>query len=135
MKLAGTLLSYAFAIGVLCAGLIGGVMWLIQPGAATSHEARVATIPPRIADSIERRKPIPVQANEPAPAKPVMTEANVSLTPAPERPFKIRELNPPPKQHRKPRGETAVAAADAARGAAIRTAAPVVSTARSDVPY
>jgi len=134
MRLAGTLLSYAFAIGVLCAGLIGGVMWLVQPGAATSHEVRAAPIPPRIADSIERRKPIPVQESEPAPAKPVMTDANVSLTPAPVRPFKIRELNPPPKQHRKPRGETAVAAASAP-AAAIRTAAPAVSTARSDVPY
>ena len=134
MKLAGTLLSYALAVGVLCAGLIGGVLWLIHPGAATSREARAATIPPRIAESIERRKPIPVQASEPAPAKPVMTEANASLTPAPVHQFKIRELNPPPKQHRKPRGETAVAAA-AAPAAAIRTAASVVSTARSDVPY
>jgi len=134
MKLAGTLLSYALAVGVLCAGLIGGVLWLIQPGSAISHEARAATIPPRIAESIERRKPIPVQASEPAPAKPVMTEANASLTPAPVHQFKIRELNPPPKQHRKPRGETAVAAASAP-AAAIRTAAPAVSTARSDVPY
>jgi hypothetical protein len=132
MKLAGTLLSYALTVGVLCAALIGGVLWLIQPGAAIPHEARAATIPPRIADSIERRKPIPVQTSEPAPARPVMTEANASLTPAPVRPFKIRELNPPPKQHRKPRGETAVA--DVAT-AAIRTAAPVISTARTDVPF
>lgn len=133
MKLAGTLLSYALTVGVLCAALIGGVLWLIQPGAAIPHEARAATIPPRIADSIERRKPIPVQTSEPAPARPVMTEANASLTPAPVRPFKIRELNPPPKQHRKPRGETAVA--DVAPTAAIRTAAPVISTARTDVPF
>jgi len=133
MKLAGTLLSYALAVGVLCAGLIGGVLWLIHPGAATSREARAATIPPRIAESIERRKPIPVQASEPAPAKPVMTEANASLTPAPVHQFKIRELNPPPKQHRKPRGESAVA--HAAPAAAIRAAAPAVSTARTDVPF
>ena len=133
MKLAKTLLSYTLAIGVLCAGLIGGVMWLIQSGAAIPHEARAATIPPRIAESIERRKPIPVQQSEPAPARPAMTEANVSLAPAPVHPIKIRELNPPPKQHRKPRGETAVA--NAAPAAAIRTAAPVVSTARTDVPF
>ena len=133
MRLAGTLLSYVVAISALCAGLIGGAMWLMQPGGAISHEARVAPIAPRIAESIERKKPFPVQVSEPAPAKPVMTESKASLTPAPVRPFKIRELNPPPKQHRKPRGETAVA--DVAPTAAIRTTAPVVSTARTDVPF
>src|SRR5689334_4483209 len=133
MKLAKTLLSYTLAIGVLCAGLIGGVMWLIQPGSAIPHEARAATIPPRIAESIERRKPMPVRASEPAPVKPIMTEANASLTPAPVHQFKIRELHPPAKQHRKQRGETAVA--NAAPAAAVRPAAPVVSTARTDVPF
>ena len=131
MRLAGTLFSYVVAISVLCAGLIGGVMWLIQPDPAISYEARAAPISPRIADSIERKKPIPVQESEPAPAKPVMTEANVLLTPAPVRSFQIRELAPPPKHKRKPRGETAVA--QQAPGALARAA--TVSTARSDFPY
>ena len=61
MTLARTLLAYALVIGVLCAGLIKGVIWLVQPGPAISREAHVAPIPPRIADSIERKKPIPVQ--------------------------------------------------------------------------
>ena len=132
MKLARTLLSYLFALGLLCAALIGGAMWLIAPGPAVSHEARIAPIPPRLADSIERRKPLPVQEPEhrPEPARPVMTEAAVSLTPAPVRSFKIRELSPPMKPKRKPRGEQGVAQA-----AAAATAAPLVSTARSDVPY
>ena len=102
MRLAGILFSYVLAIGILGAALIGGVMWLVTPGPAVSHEARIAPIPPRLADSIERKKPLPVP--EPEPAKPaiqdaaVMKEAPASLTQAPVRSFKIRELNPPPKQ-------------------------------------
>ena len=133
MALARTLLVYIFGIGILGAALIGGATWLIAPGPAVSHEARVAPIPPRLAESIERKKPLPVP--EPEPAKPAiketsaMTEAAVSLTPAPVRSFKIRELNPPPKKKRKPRGDSGVAQA------AAPAAAPVVSTARSDFPY
>ena len=132
MRLAGTLLSYVVAISALCAGLIGGAMWLIQPGGAISHEARVAPIAPRIAESIERKKPFPVQVSEPAPAKPVMTESKASLTPAPVRPLQIRELTPPTKHKRKPRGETAIA--QQTPGAAV-PAVTAVTTARSDVPY
>ena len=131
MRLAGTLLSYVAAISVLCAGLIGGVMWLIQTGPGISHEARVAPIAPRIAESIERKKPFPVQVSEPAPAKPAMTEAKASLTPAPVRSLQIRELTPPPRHKRKPRGETAIA--QQMPGATAPSAA--VSTARTDFPY
>lgn len=135
MKLAGTFLSYTLAVGILFAGLIGGVKWLVQSGPAISHEARAAPIPPRIAESIERKKPIPVQESEPEPAKPAvtampaMTEASVSLAPAPVRSFNIRELAPA-KPKRKPREH----------GVAESTAAPApvaaaISTARSDFPY
>lgn len=132
LRLAGIFLSYALGIGVLCAGLIGGVMWLVQPGAAVSHEARAAPIPPRIAESIERKKPIIVHESAPEPVKPAMTEANVSLTPASAPSFKIRELTPPAKPKRRPRGDQGVAQAMPAEAP---RAAPVVTTARSDVPY
>lgn len=130
MRLARTLLSYIFVVGILCAALIGGAMWVITPGAAVSQEARVAPIPPRLAESIERRKPLPVREADPEPAKPAMKEAVVSLTPAPARSYKIRELTPPMRQKHKPRGEQGVAQA-----AAPAAAAPTVTTARSDVPY
>lgn len=133
MKLARTLLAYTLVIGVLCAGLINGVLWLVRPGPAISHEARAAPIPPRIAESIERKKPILIKESEPEPAKPAttalpaMTEANVSLAPAPVRSFNIRELAPA-KPKRKPR-ENGVAESPAAPAPA------AISTARSDFPY
>ena len=133
MRLAGILLSYVLAIGFLFAGLVGGVTWLIQPGAAVSGEPRVAPIPPRIADSIERRKPLPVRAEEPESVKPVMKEVNVSLAPPPAGSFKIRELSPPAKQQRTRRDERGVASDQAVP--AVPVPAPVVSTARSDFPY
>jgi hypothetical protein len=131
MRLLGILLSYTAAIGVLCAALIGGTLWLVQPGAAVSGEPRAAPIPPRIAESIERKKPLPVKESEPEPMKPAMTEANVSLAPAPVQQFKIRELSPPPKQARKPRRERSLPTQEAASAAP----AAVVSTARTDVPF
>jgi hypothetical protein len=130
MRLLGTLLSYTAAIGVLCAGLIGGTLWLVQPGVAVSGEPRVAPIPPRIAESIDRKKPLPVK-EEPEPVKPAMKEANVSLTPTPIQQFRIRELSPPPMQTRKPRRERAVPTQEAAPAAP----AAVVTTARTDVPF
>ena len=119
------------AIGVLCAGLIAGTLWLVQPGAAVSGEPRVAPIPPRIAESIDRKKQLPVKAEEPKPVKPAMKEANVSLTPAPSQTSRIRELSPPPKQMRKPRREHAVPTQEAAPVAP----AAMVTTARTDVPF
>ena len=132
MRLARTLLCYIAAVGILCAALVGGAMRLIAPGAAIPQETRVAPIPPRLAESIERKRPVPVQEPDyrPEPAKPAMTEAAVSLTPAPVRSFKIRELTPPAKQQRKPRAEQGVAQA-----APPAAPAAIVTTARSDVPY
>ena len=129
MRLLGILLSYTAVIGVLCAALIGGTLWLVQPGAAVSGEPRVAPIPPRIAESIERKKALPVKESEPEPVKPAMTEANVSLAPAPVQQF--RELSPPPQQTRKPRRERSLPSQEAAPAAP----AAVVTTARTDVPY
>ena len=109
-------------------------MWLIAPGEAVSREARGAPIPPRLADSIERKKPTAIHEAQPEPAKPMMQEATVSLTSTPTRTYKIRELTPSPpiKQKRKPRGEQSVAQAAAFARVSV---APAVTTGRSDVPY
>src|SRR3954467_15648610 len=86
MQFARTLLAYILAVGVLFSTLAGGVIWLVKPAPAVSQEARPAPLPQRMADSIERKKPFPVQEPtiaEPKPVKPAMQEADVSLAPAP----------------------------------------------------
>jgi hypothetical protein len=133
MKLAGILLSYALAVGVLFSTLAGGVMWLIQPGPAVSQEARPAPLPPRIADSIARRQPFPVEEPTPESVKPAMQEAKVSLAPAPVYSARIRELSVPVKQTRKRRSEQAVAREAPAVSAS--SPAATISAARSDFPY
>ena len=61
MNIAIAMLGYLAAAAALAGGLAGGVVLLARPGDAQSAAApqRVAPIPPRIADSIERKKPIP----------------------------------------------------------------------------
>jgi hypothetical protein len=128
MRLARILVAYLVLIAIVCGTLIAGTMWLIAPGTAVSQQTLIPPIPPRIADSIERRKPLEVR--EPEPVRPTMREANVSLTPAPMRSYKIRELTPPPKRKHQPREEKR-----ARQVSPPASVAPVVSTARSDVPY
>ena len=141
MKLAGILLAYALAVGVLFSTLAGGVMWLVQPGPAVSQEARPAPIPARIADSIARKKPLPVEEPKVAePARPAMQETNVSLTPAPVYSTRIHQSGAPVTQTRKRRGEPALARATPAISASSSSTAPSpgaapVSAGRSDFPY
>ena len=141
MKLAGILLGYALAVGVLFSTLAGGALWLVQPSPAVSQEARPppmpAPIPARIADSIARKKPFPVEepkVAEPRPVRPAMQEASVSLAPAPVYSTRIRRFGAPPQQPRKQRSEPALARAAPAVSAPSSPAAPV-SAARSDFPY
>jgi hypothetical protein len=138
MKLPGKLLSYALAVGVPFSALVGGVMWLVQPGPAISQEARPAPLPPRIADSIERKKPIPVEEprieeRRPEPVKPAMQEANVSLAPAPVYSPRTRVLSPPVMRPRQRRTEQAVARE--APAVSVSSRATTVSNGRSDSPY
>lgn len=134
MKVLARLLAYAVTICLLAAGLIGGTLWLVKPDPTIKVETRDAPIPPRIAESIERKKPLPLPAAPatPEPVKPVMHEASASLTNQPT--FKIRELSPPPqwkaKKRREPKQKSIVAEASPAA-----PAAPAVSTARTDFPY
>jgi hypothetical protein len=139
MQLARILLSYALVVGVLFSTLAGGVIWLLQPGPAVSQEARPAPIPQRIADSIERKKPFPVQEPaigepKPEPVKPAMLEANVSLAPTPASSSRFRQLSPPPREPRKRRSEPALARA-APPVPVSNSPAATVSAARSDFPY
>ena len=136
MKLAGILLWYTLAIGVLFSTLAGGVMWLVQPGTAMSQAARATPVPPRIADSIERKRPIPVEERRPEPVKPTMQAANVSLAPAPAYSTKIRELSASVTQTRKRRSKQKqqVVAREAAAVSASWPAV-TVTTARTDFPY
>lgn len=142
MKLAGILLSYALAVGVLFSTLAGGAMWLLQAGPAISQEARPAPLPPRIADSIARKQPFLVaerkvaeqKVEERAPVTPALQEANVSLAPAPVYSAGIRRLSAPVTPTRKRRGEPALARAAPAVSAS-SSPAVTVSAARSDSPY
>ena len=127
MRFLARLLIYTAIVGSLAGGMVGGTLWLVQPGATMTREARAAPVPPRIADSIERKRPRPVAA--PEPAKPVMQMAPVSLTHRPA--FKIRDLSPPSAQKRNKRRE---------RKPVVAESSPVslpqaVTTARTDFPY
>jgi hypothetical protein len=129
MRFLARLLIYTAIVGALAGGMVGGTFWLVQPGATMTREARAAPIPPRIADSIERKKPMAVPAPAPEPAKPVMQMAPVSLTHQPA--FKIRDLSPPSAQKRNKRRE---------RKPVVAESSPVslpqaVTTARTDSPY
>ena len=137
MKFVGILAGYLAAAGALFGALAGGVLWLIQPGEATA-EKRVAPIPPRIAESIERKSapmmPEPVAVMPVSEAKPAMQEAPVALP----HHYRIieREVALPNAVHRpatQPRKKTQASASPAAEPAPAATRA--VSTARSDFPY
>ena len=139
MNIAIAMLGYLAAAAALAGGLAGGVVLLTRPGDARSAAApqRVAPIPPRIADSIERRKPIPQPPAAPlAVAKqievgPIMQHANVALTPTLPVKSAHRQQPPPPKKRRKqPTPQASPAAFE--QGASI---ASTVTTARSDNPY
>jgi len=142
MKLLAILAAYVASAAALFGVLFGGVFWLVQPDPSGARERRTATIPPRIAESIERKwAPLPqiapAKAAEPvhsvmAPVRAVMHEAPVSLTPAPK--VRIREVAAPTAAKRKTRP---VALREAAATQAPPAAAAVrpVASGRSDSPY
>jgi hypothetical protein len=84
MTLALRLVLYVAVTAGLFGSLASGVWWLITPDPTLQQplEAKAAPIPPRIAESIEGRVPMPVQEPQPvraAPPPPPMQEAVVSL--------------------------------------------------------
>jgi len=121
------LLCYLAATSALAGGLLGGGFWLIGTETTGSAPARVAPIPQRIADSIERKKAV-VPPQEPAASPPAtrpMQEANAALRPPAK--WTIRELTPPPAKKRNARVKNQPDGAF--------TPSYAVTTARNDNPY
>lgn len=129
------LLLYVGVTAGLFAALAFGVLWLVSPDPSLrqSMEAKAAPVPPRIADSIERR--IAVPAREPqqvtvAPPAPLQ-QSNVALTtpPAEQKParrFGTVKVVRPDKgsgmQHKEP--------------PSVQTyVVPLVTTGRTDFPF
>ena len=138
MTLALRLCLYVAVTAGLFGSLAGGVWWLVTPDPSVkllAVEARAAPIPPRIAESIERRVSVPVQEPQPvhaAPPPPPMQEANVALTapsPVERKPSKrygIVKVTRPARDA-KPNGT---------EPPSVQTyVVPVVTTARTDVPF
>jgi len=130
MRVLAALFAYTAVVCLLAGGLIWGTLWLVEPDPTIKLERQAAPIPPRIAESIERKKPLPVPAvtATPEPVKRVMQEASASLTNQPI--AKIRELSPPPKKAKKRREQNPVVAE-----APTIPVPQTVSTARTDFPY
>ena len=129
MNLATTISSYVLATAVLAGGLTCGVSWLISSDGAPVAQAKPAQLPPRIAESIERRKAmIPPIVSLP-PARPVMQEANVALRPEQGIKQVVREVaRVPLGMKQRPRPKTPPATE-------INRPAALVTTARTDTPY
>jgi len=114
MNLALRLVLYVGITAGLFGGLASGVWWLVTPDASLRLpvEAQAAPIPPRIAESIERKMPLPVQEPQPVRA--------VAPPPPPHRAMKVTRGT---KSHKKepPVVQTYVV--------------PVVTTGRTDTPF
>lgn len=131
MRVIAGLFAYTAVVCLLAGGVIWSTLWLVEPDPTVKLERQAPPIPPRIAESIERKKPLPVPAvtATPEPVKPVMQEASASLTSQPI--AKIRELSPPPQRKVKKRREQKSIVADAPAV----TPTQSVLTARTDFPY
>jgi hypothetical protein len=145
MRSLGKLLCYIAVAGGLSGVMVYSALWLVRPDPSLRAEVHVAAIPPRIAESIARKRderateaaadaqaqmqPATPSIAAPAPL-PVMTEANVSLSAAPE-PAPLRKLaRIKAKPELTPMPIESVAQEEAPRPVARR-----ISTARSDFPY
>ena len=95
MRTPSSILFYTIAVVALTCGLSAGAWWLVTPGSVEAQPIRApAPVPPRIAESIERRMARePERPRENAPAKPpAMQEASVSLAVQAAPQFKAREV-------------------------------------------
>jgi hypothetical protein len=144
VKLVRILFGYAMAIAGLSFALFGPLFWLVTPYPTLGLEPRVAPLPPRIAESIERKRAPPVlQPERVAPTTqadllPEMNEAPASL---PETHVSVAlPVEPVAKKHalrarhpatHKPRPTMERNARELVRG----PKAPPVTTARTDFPF
>lgn len=126
-------MGYVAVTVALVAALMSGVFWLVQPDPSLTQEVKASPIPPRIAESIERKRSPPVAepVAEPVKVQPVLQETNVSLTSQPALKVKIRELTSPLARKRKPKGD------DRVLGAVVenQSARAIRRMTRDDFPY
>ena len=94
MKTLTELFSYIAAVGLLVMGLAAGSVWLLRPNSSIRAEKKVPVIPQKIVESIERKKPVPVDVVAPVrPSVPAMQEAPASLPQPIVRQETIREAS------------------------------------------
>jgi type IV secretory pathway VirB10-like protein len=124
------LTRYAVFVGLMTICLGGGLLWLLAPDPSHNPQPKPVVIPQKFLDSIERKKPIPVQVAATADAaKPVMLEAPASLTPSvPLQRQIVQELTPPKRKAKRP-----VSPARPSISASAPTS--LVTTGRTDFPY
>jgi hypothetical protein len=97
--------GYLILSTLMLFGLSHGARWLVTPESPGAVQASppAPVIPPRIAESIERKRTFVTEPPPTLPAKPVMTEVSASLTPHHQN-VRIRELGSrkPIKKKKKP---------------------------------
>jgi hypothetical protein len=135
-------LAYAIVATAMACGFVAAATWLVAPDASAPLVARAAPpIPPRIAESIERRMAwVPEQPRDPPPTpvstKPALQEASVSLVARPPVEVSVRNTMAAPAPiglRQKPRSQQANTATASALEAS-RVTMPIAA-ARSDIPY
>jgi hypothetical protein len=141
MRTLAAALAYTIVAVAMAYGFFAAATWLVAPDTSAPLAARAAPpIPPRIAESIERRMarvelpPDPPAA--PISTKPAMQEANVSLLARPPLEINVRNTMAAPAPNR-PRKHPRAQQANTPTASAVEVA-PVklpILTARSDNPY
>jgi len=135
MRTLGALIGYGTAVVLLISGLAAGSAWLARPDPMLKADARLPVVPQKILDSIERKKPVPIDVGPVRPAEgaqPVMQEAPASL---PQRAIgreTIRVLSAPSSKARTRQRTVPPVAAQNSPVPAQRSR--VIST-RTDFPY
>jgi hypothetical protein len=135
MRTLAAIIGYLAITCLIILGASESARWLVAPdlAVATSAQPVARQIPPRIADSLERKKVL-VREAAPAPApaeiEPVMREAPVSLPTTQQ--IRINEVRAPKsRRHQpKPRVKPLVRPDDSRR-----TIATPIGGGRSDNPY
>jgi hypothetical protein len=128
---------YVAVVGSRSLAPVYGAIWLARPAPSLKAEARAAPIPPRIAESIERKKDAHPRA-EPVEVKPPppMTEANVALVRSlPPAPRPVHHVASPHRAKTKQVPNPNVALRPIATDADAASPRPLVTTARTDSPY
>ena len=81
MKTLTELLSYIAAVGLIVAGLAAGSVWLLRSDSSMRAEAKAPVVPQKFLDSIERKKPVPVDIVAPVRG-PAGSARSASVSPA-----------------------------------------------------